>query len=463
MARLDVDKLATAVVRHLGEAVSIEDLRRLSGGASRETWAFDVVAGAEPPRAFVLRRDPSEHVLGSERATEYELIRAAGAAGVPVPTVRFLLDGEDGIGAGFVMDRVEGETIPRKILRDDAYATARAGLARQCGEVAARIHAVNVGGLPDVPTHETTREIAQYRAVLDNFGEPHPALELALGWLDDHAPPPPTAPCLVHGDFRNGNFIVGPDGLRSVLDWELAHLGDPIEDLGWLCVRSWRFGNVDRRAGGFGSIEELLAGYRAGGGGEVDPGHLHYWEAFGTLKWGVICIVQSFTHLNGLVRSVELATLGRRVAETEWDLLGLIDPNATLAPTTTTPAAPAARDHGISDRPSAAELAEAVREFLERDVMPAVTGRVAFHARVAMNALGMLEREAALGPALDAAETHRLTGLLGHSASLGELTGELAAKIRVGALDDRRAEMLNVVRESVAAKLAIANPGYVAD
>ncbi len=130
----------------------------------------------------------------------------------------------------------------------------------------------------------------------------------------------------MHGDFRTGNFIVGPEGLRAVLDWELAHLGDPVEDLGWFCVKSWRFGNVDRRAGGFGTAEELLAVYADASGRTVDPAHLHFWEVFGTLKWGVICEMQTFSHLNGLVRSVELAALGRRVAEQEWDLLELLDP-----------------------------------------------------------------------------------------------------------------------------------------
>lgn len=468
MARLDHDKLARAVARHLGESTSIEGLRRLSGGASRETWAFDVVGGTGPPQALVLRRDPSSQVLGSERATEYELIRAAQAAGVPVPTVRFLLDERDDIGAGFVMDRIDGETIPRKILRDDAYATARAGLARRCGEIAAGIHAIDVATLPELPTHELPVEIAQYRALLDNFVEPHPAFELALTWLEAHAPPPPSTPRLVHGDFRNGNFIVGPDGLRSVLDWELAHLGDPIEDLGWLCVKSWRFGNVEHPVGGFGSIDDMLAGYRAGGGSDVDPDHLRYWEAFGTLKWGVICIVQCFTHLNGLVRSVELATLGRRVAETEWDLLDLLHPSparfdGSVTPAATEPSNLAEGRRGVQDRPTAAELAAAIREFLEGDVMDAVEGRVAFHTRVAVNALGMLEREARFGPELDAAETRRLTELLGHSGDLDGLTRELAAEIRSGRLDDRRDRVVDVVRESVAAKLAVANPGYVAD
>ena len=117
--------------------------------------------------------------------------------------------------------------------------------------------------------------------------------------------------------------MVGPDGLRAVLDWELAHLGDPIEDLGWFCVRAWRFGSTDP-AGGFGSRDELLAAYEAAGGGAVDPAELHWWEVLGTLKWGVICVMQATAHLTGLSRSVELAAIGRRVCETEHDLLELL-------------------------------------------------------------------------------------------------------------------------------------------
>ncbi len=168
-------------------------------------------------------------------------------------------------------------------------------------------------------------QIRQYRDTLDLFGEAHPAFELALQWLDHHAPPEPLEPRLVHGDFRLGNFIVGPDGIRAVLDWELTHLGDPAEDLGWLCVKSWRFGVADRIVGGFGDVPALLDAYEAAGGNRVGADELRFWIVLGTLKWGVICISQAFTHLHGVVRSVELATLGRRVAEMEWDVLALLD------------------------------------------------------------------------------------------------------------------------------------------
>ncbi len=319
----DEERLATAIERHLGQAAFVSDLRRLSGGASRETWAFDAVLPGGERAGLVLRRDPGDQTGEPGREIEYALLAAARAGGVAVPDVRFLLEPVDELGSGFVMERVEGETIARRILRDEAYAGARPRMARQCGELAARIHALEPNALPPLGHPSATEQVEQYRELLDGFGEPHPAFELGLRWLTDHAPAAGPA-ALVHGDFRNGNFIVGPEGIRAVLDWELAHLGDPIEDLGWLCVKSWRFGVNNRRVGGFGDTDELLAGYRAAGGRDVDPDALRFWEAFGNLKWGVICKLQAYTHLLGTVRSVELAAIGRRVPETEWDLLELI-------------------------------------------------------------------------------------------------------------------------------------------
>ena len=320
----DAEALARAIAATCGEG-SVVDLRRLSGGASRETWSFDLADAGRRRRGFVLRRDPGEYGGESDRATEYLLCAAAADAGVAVPRVRVLLRPEDGLGRGFVMDRVEGETIARRILRDDAYAAARPRLATQCGEIAARIHAIDPTQLPRLPVQDAAAQLDQCRAVLDTFGEPHPALELGLRWLAERVPPLPPRPELVHGDFRNGNFIVGPEGIRAVLDWELAHLGDAVEDLGWLCVKSWRFGVHDKPVGGFGTVADLIAAYERAGGRTVDEDALRFWVALGTLRWGVICVGQAFTHLNGLVRSIELATLGRRVAETEWDLLEILD------------------------------------------------------------------------------------------------------------------------------------------
>jgi len=303
----------------------VHGLRRCSGGASRETWALDATGKSGRAFPLILRRDPSGQADADNRATEYAVLAAADHGNVPVPRVLALLESSDDLGAGFLMDRVEGETIPRRILRDDEYANARPRLAAQAGAIAARIHAIGVEALPTLPRMDAGEQIDQQRTYLDTFDEPHPALELGLCWLEDHTPAPLAAPALVHGDFRNGNFIVGSDGIRAVLDWELAHLGDPVEDLGWLCVKSWRFGQAARIAGGFGSLDELLTAYAAAGGAELDEDAVRFWVVMGTVKWGVICAAQTLLHINGVVRSVELAALGRRVAEMEWDLLDLLD------------------------------------------------------------------------------------------------------------------------------------------
>jgi aminoglycoside phosphotransferase (APT) family kinase protein len=320
--------LAAACERHFGEAGSIEALQRLTGGASQETWSFDFVTSDGGRCESILRRNVRSEFQNLDAATEFALVAAAERSGVPVPPLQFLLDERDGLGQGYVMERVAGETIPRRILRDARYAEVLPKMAAQAGEILARIHAVDVAGIEGLPAppaaaDPTMAQLANMRELSDRFGEPHPTFELALRWLED-AVPDDSRVGLVHGDFRNGNFIVGPDGICAVLDWELAHLGSPIEDLGWLCVRSWRFG-VDRNTvGGFGSVEDLCDAYTRAGGSGADPEAIRYWIVYGTLRWGVICQVQASAHRRGLHRSVELAAIGRRVCEVEWDLLDLI-------------------------------------------------------------------------------------------------------------------------------------------
>lgn len=323
MAKVTIDALARPVARHFGP-VTVDALRRVSGGASRETWLFDATDAQGVTHPLVLRRDPAPGLGATGRETEFELLRATAAAGVPVPAVAVLLESDDDLGSGFVMARVEGETIPRKILRDEEYAAARGQLAAQCGRIAAAIHATPVETLPPLPVQDAATQLDQWTGILDAFGEPHPVFELGLRWMRERVPTTTGPPRLVHGDFRNGNLIVGPEGVRAVLDWELAHLGDPIEDLGWLCARAWRFG-VDRVVGGFGDVDELLDSYAAHAGVRPDLDTLRFWVALATLKWGVICLIQTFSHINGIVRSVELAAIGRRVVENEWDLLRLME------------------------------------------------------------------------------------------------------------------------------------------
>lgn len=443
------DALAPVVWRVLGDpGAEVEGLARLSGGASRETWSLDARGSDGTVRPMVLQRERAGGVrTGGGMAAEAALVRAAGDQGVPVPEVVAAGD-DDGLGAPWLLAaRLEGETIPRRILRDDQLGDARALLTAQVARAAAGIHRIPLDAVQGL---EEQDQVAQFRDLLDLLGQPHPTFELGFRWLEANRPEAVPA-AVVHGDLRLGNLIVGPEGLRAVLDWELAHLGDPLEDLGWLCVRSWRFGGPGRVAG-VGDREELCTIYSQESGREVDPSDLDWWEALGTLKWGVMCIVQATSHLTGMTRSVELAAIGRRVAETEHDLLELIAPEVPAAEPTPPPAATAGS--GPHDAPTAVQLVEAVREYIEGDVAEATGGRVRFHARVAANVLAMVERELLLGPGQAAAHAQRL-------ASLGVADdAALAAAIRSGALDSRGAEVQQVLRASVADKLAVSNPSW---
>lgn len=317
------DELEAVVGEHLGDDVRVEALEPMLGGASRELWSFDLVVGDER-RALVLRRDPAGVDDAPGRRREFEVLRAAHDRGVPAPEPLWLLEG--GAEAGFVMERLSGEAISRRVLRDDRFEAARAGLTGALGAAAAAAHAIPLSELASVevsggPPAEAA--VAALEAELDHIGEPHPALELGLRWLRRNLPDP-VAPGLVHGDFRLGNFLLDEDGLVAVLDWELCHAGDPLEDLGWLCIRSWRFGAEASPAAGCGTRDELLAAYAAAGGRRATRDELRFWEVFGNVRWGVICLVQADVHLSGAQRSLERAAIGRRTCEPEWDLLAMI-------------------------------------------------------------------------------------------------------------------------------------------
>jgi aminoglycoside phosphotransferase (APT) family kinase protein len=304
------DPLRLAEELEAGLGQPIEELHLIPGGASHETWSFDALRPDGSRRPLIVRRRVRPPVVPP--VDEAALLRAAAAAGVPVPAV--VLD-----EPYLVVERVEGEGNPRRLLRDGAWAAVRPRLAAQCGEALARTHQIPLTAVDGLPEPDP---VDAWRAVLDASGHPHPTFELALRWLDEHRPPP-AGRVVVHGDFRNGNLIVGPQGVAAVIDWELAHIGDPLSDLAWVCLKAWRYG-ADAPVGGFGTVEDLLAAYQKAGGIEVDPEALRWWEVQATLRWGVICIALLESHMVGELPSMEQAAVGRRACETEWDLLELI-------------------------------------------------------------------------------------------------------------------------------------------
>ncbi|MCU1454415.1 MAG: aminoglycoside phosphotransferase [Acidimicrobiales bacterium] len=466
------DALQIALEARHGAPVVVTDLRRLSGGASRQTWAVDAEVGGTPVPLILQRTRGGAAPTGIAVGIEAALLRAARPAGVPVADV-VVSAGDDaltsiaadrlaGLGdAWMVLRRVPGEALPARVLRDDAFAAARARMLDDCAAALVAIHRIPPTQVPEL---EDVDRLVRYREVLDGFGDPQPVFELAIRWLAAHQPTV-VASGVVHGDFRTGNLLVDEHGLAAVLDWELAHLGDPAEDLGWFCTRAWRFGSP-LPAGGFGTRDELLAAYARAGGAPVDAERLHWWEVMGTLTWGVICMVQTATHRLGLSRSVELAAIGRRVCETELDLLRLL-PGPDPAPDHAAPAPTGEANHGsatgqlpprtVHGLPTAAELVEATREWIEGDVAAATEGAVRFHARVAANVLAMVERELALGPAHAVAHAERL-------ARLGFADdAALAASIRAGDLAGRQDEVATALGAAVLDKLAVAHPGYPDD
>jgi len=312
--------------------------RRLAGGSSRLLFAVDVELedAATGPRSLelVLRQDPPGRIQEGGMALEFDLLREAGAIGVPVPKVHWCCTDEGVLGSPFfAMDRLDGEAIPRRLLRDDRYAKAREGLGQELATALAGIHRLDLEttGLGErLPRPTKGRSAAETAIELVARGyrasavEPHPVVELAERWLRQHLPAPsPLA--FVHGDFRTGNFMFDEQGLVAVLDWEIPHVGDPVEDLGWLCVRAWRFGADDRPAGGLTSREALLEAYEAAGGRSVSLEALRFWEVAGNFKLALVFIAQSRAYLDGAHKTVELASLGRRTAEAEDELLRLID------------------------------------------------------------------------------------------------------------------------------------------
>jgi aminoglycoside phosphotransferase (APT) family kinase protein len=322
------EQLGRCVASWYPGATGVTAAAKLSGGASQETWSFDIV---HPDGVFgaILRRSPPGYGAAPSRAAgldaEAVLMRLAYEAGVPSPQVLHVLQPQDELGTGFIMRRVEGETIARKILRDAQFAEARPMLARQLGMVAAGIHGLDLAQLPKLRRMTAAKEISELERDYRSFDWPRPVFELALRWLRDHDPGPSEEVTLVHGDFRHGNLIIGPDGVRAVLDWELAHIGDPMEDLGWICVTSWRFGEIDKPVGGFGTREDLFAGYEAAGR-RADPDRVNFWEVMGTLRWGVMCCGMMQRFRSGPDHSMERAMIGRRSSETEIDLLRLLAP-----------------------------------------------------------------------------------------------------------------------------------------
>lgn len=365
---------------------AVSNLHRLSGGANMESWSFD-----HKGQGYVLRLSPSAELMAGRmfgHDVEAALVRAAFAAGVKAPEVIGEIAPEDGLGTGYLMRRVEAEVSPAKILADPPPSLL-ADLAREL----ALVHAIPLDSVPPLPVTDAASLLADLKVRFLDFGGDRPVMALALRWLQERLPSP-AAPILLHGDFRMGNIMADANGLAAVLDWELAHIGDRHQDLAFGCINSWRFGHIDRPAFGIGALEEYWVAYVRESHIAVESDRFRWWLVYSTLWWGVCCLQMAHIWRSGMDAGLERAVIGRRASETEVDLLMLLEEDARLSERGPIEV-PVSADARRLGEPSTTEMLEALANWIEQDVKANAHGRDRFMASVALNALGMLQRDAA--------------------------------------------------------------------
>ena len=437
-------------------AAELVDVQQLTAGASQQTFRVSVRQREGHEAHYALRRAQP----GLERTTygqvtpsvEAELLELASFAQVPVPKVIESLQSTDGLGDGYLMEWLEGETMGQRIVKLPELEAARGKLAFECGQALARIHAIEVPDTLRQVLHSVSPE-ALVRETWDAYialETPEPMIDFTAQWLLRNVPPQSDS-ALVHGDFRNGNLMVSREGITAVLDWELCHLGDPMRDLGWLCVNSWRFGRRDLPVGGFGTVDDLVAGYEVESGGCVDRGALHFWEVFGSFWWSVTTLGMAQTWRTGETPSVERPVIGRRSSEAQMDCVNLLIPGYI------DPLIPQREE---TELPTSVELVSSVRTHLKTSVLESLDGADKFLLRVAMNSLAIAERELQFGPVLEAEELSRLTTLLGEG-ELATLRWKLVHDLRSGVFP-AEAPLHEHLRSTVAGRLAIDQPTYSA-
>lgn len=418
-----------------------------------ESWAF-AYGGEE----FVLRRLPSglspddAGLRGVPLATQADIIELARTAGVTAPEVRGRLSPEDDIGEGFIMSKAAGETLPHKILGNPDFAEAERKLTRQCARELAAIHRIPVQSITAPLEYFSPAELIRLqKEKYDEIGGHIPIYEYAFHWLDRNVPDA-SDKYLVHGDFRMGNLMIGHQGLSAVLDWELVRLGDPVQDIAYLCTPSWRFGQYEKVAGGFDSAESLLRAYAGASGSEVDPDRFRFWLIYSTLWWGVACMVMGQIWRSHGDRSLERTVIGRRVSEVEIDLALLFEeilPGEICSPL----------DWSIPDERAETgetgygELLTALGEWNTEHVQPGLDGHAKFQSRVAGNALGIARRQAEWGPDFREASRARL-------AAIGYDHGQLCTGLSNGDIGITAPTVWDHLRLSALERLSIDQPKY---
>ena len=453
------EPLKATLVREFDDFHDLVAVDRLSGGASMETYRISIQTSSGP-QLLCMRRGAGgidrESVSAVGLRTEALLMRTAKESGVVEPDIYYELEPEDGVGVGFIMEWLGGETLGSRIVRSSDFDSVRPLLASQCGRELAKIHAIDLdttglrGALPVLSPEEYLDQTwERYKA----WDTPQPMIDFTGRWLQDNLPEE-SEYRLVHNDFRNGNLMVDAQtGLQAVLDWETSHIGDPMRDIGWICTNSWRFGQREKQVGGFGYLDDLISGYEQESGRPVNRDHVKFWEVFGSFWWAIGCLGMTDQYRSGPDATVERPAIGRRTSECQIDCVNLLIPGATTLLSASSPGRQ-------SDMPRLDELLVSVREFLHGDVMSATTGRTNFLARVAGNSLDIIGRELTIGPALARHETALLSEMLGLNGDIDQLRWQLVRLLRDGSMELESSLLQRYLRDSVVNQVAIDQPKY---
>ncbi|MDE0511916.1 MAG: phosphotransferase [Gammaproteobacteria bacterium] len=452
-------KLRMCLARHIDGFRTLTSVQRLSGGASQETYRI-AIDSEKGQRLLAMRRSPggkkAEPTPGHPGLqVEALLMKTARDADVPEPKIFHVLSDSDELGEGFIMEWLEGIALGARVVRSPELDEIRPRLAYMCGEILARIHSIDIEKTGLNNKLDIVKPAQYIELTWERYREhetAQPMIDFTGRWLMDHCPEN-TELTLVHNDFRNGNLMFTPDGIIAVLDWEAAHIGDPMRDLGWICTNSWRFGRSDLPVGGFGNYEDLFAGYESISGVPVDPERVRFWEVFGSFWWAVGCLGMAQRYRSGPDPSVERAAIGRRSSECQVDCANLLIPG----PVELVDAARATDN----DMPRIDELLESVRDFLRNDIMQSTEGRHNFLARVAGNSLDIVIRDLMLGSKARQNELDRLGALFGEtSGELNELRWRLVHGLRDGTIGPDMPGLAEHLRRTVVNQVAIDQPGY---
>jgi len=435
---------------------TVSDLKRLTGGASAATWSFSY-----GNRALVLRQrandstDESEDLPNLEAVslkTEAALMTLAAKHGVRTPHIHGDTSPDSPLGEAVLMDNVQGEALPQKLFKDPKYERALKGLIEECAVSLARIHGMSYDSLQhDMETRTPQQALTTLADQFKTFEQSSAVLASAFNWMEDNCPAP-EEPVLLHGDFRMGNLLIDKNGLSAVLDWELSYIGDPLADISFFCAPPWRFGRYKKQAGGVGKMADLISIYEASSDRKVDTQRLLWWRMHASVNWCLICMFMAGMWRTGADRELERIVIGTRVSESEVDVLLLFDEIYDFHDKLDLAYLRTKTDSGKGEtKPE--ELTQALSEWLTQDIIPNASGREGFKARVARNAIGMLQRQSQTGSLFSKAQDERLSKLDVSSA-------DLPAKLLSGAMNIQSDALRGHLKLSTLEQLSIDQPKY---